>query len=268
VDPQRYLPALWAAVRRAAGQSCQVTWVHVPHGVASLQPLLGGQETVVLACAQDCNALWQTLYPPSSSSPSSSSSSAGGRDLPFTYVRGQQLHYRLCDIPPPPPPPAAGGDTPPACSSSSLPLGTRTAVISAEFPGYAVPHLHSGQLIYGATREFAPDAAEPKPGPHTCLSAPADLRQARCLLQAQQNQLYPHLSEIAPVGVSTGVRVQAQRSHLGRLPVLAEHPESDRAFLIAAFGSRGLLHHALWAKHLAQRIVSGSVALVPEDMRL
>lgn len=159
----------------------------------------------------------------------------GTEDLPFMYVRGQTVTISA-----------------PIDALSSL-----AAVLSAEFPGYVVPL--NGQLVCGATHEY---------GTLSELLKPPDMDEAILRLRGKLDVLCPYLLpwwEQAQYATA-GIRVSTQRSHLGRLPVIGRHGQNNKVWLMSGFGSKGLIYHGLFARHLAAAVVNGRP--VPTNMRL
>ncbi len=140
--------------------------------------------------------------------------------LPFTYVRGQNLYYELDEVE----------------STSSL-----AGVLSGEYV------CRAGQiLVSGATHEYGEL--------DMLLAMPPDAEYALNALAPKMDRLFPNLHGKKPIDCKAGIRVASPRSHLGRLPVIAQHPDSSKAWLITGFGSRGLIHHAVFGKMLANAI--------------
>jgi glycine/D-amino acid oxidase-like deaminating enzyme len=234
VDAPKYLTGLWASVKALSAQvGAKVAWVQ--QDLSSVQSLLtmdeegkldAGCDAVVLANGAGCNALWKSAAP-------------GTEDLPFMYVRGQTLSVPL------------KVDT-----RRSYAGGAPAAVLSAEFPGYVVPL--NDMLVCGATHEYGELSDLQRMAP--------DLDQAVMRLRSKLDVIYPHLPWELAQSATAGIRVSTQRCHLGRLPVIGRHARNSKVWLISGFGSKGLVYHALLARHLAAAVVHGSP--VPEDMRL
>ncbi len=234
VSANKYLTGLWASVQALSEQvGATVTWVQ--RDLPSVQPLItaGGEgdldagcDAVVLASGAGCNTLWKSAAP-------------GTGDLPFMYVRGQTVSVPMK-----------------ADSRRSYTGGPQPAVLSAEYPGYVVPL--NGMLVCGATHEYGELADLQPMGP--------DLDQAVTRLRSKLDVIYPHLPWELAQSASAGIRVSTQRCHLGRLPVIGRHERNSKVWLISGFGSKGLVYHALLARHLAAAVVHG--VAVPEDMRL
>ena len=155
--------------------------------------------------------------------------------LPFKYVRGQNLYFEREHV-------AEGLDA--------------AAVLSGE---YVCP-IGEKDLVCGATHEYG-DLAD-------IANKPADVEVAARLLRAKIDRLVPKLQGHTPYACKAGVRVTSRRTHFGKLPVIANHPEHDgRLWLLTGFGSRGLIHHALMGRLLAARIteqvaIPGELVLV------
>jgi len=87
------------------------------------------------------------------------------------------------------------------------------------------------------------------------LEAPPDAAKAYALLRGKLLRLHPRLEGdgYVPAQARAAVRAVPPRTRLGRLPVVAVHPAVPRCYLLAAFGSRGLLYHAYTARLVAER---------------
>jgi len=178
--------------------------------------------------------------------------------LSVKYVRGQNLIY-------------------------SLPI---TALQHSILSGgeYIIPRLNQSTLLVGATHEHD----------QISLEAPPDMNVAVDMLSHSIADLYPPLHNAAPVGCEAGVRVVSQRTQLGRVPIIAIGKQHENLWLLselkifrnftlvsqsyllapgpfisnqttnlpsttsnkAGFGSRGIIHHALFAEQLAKAILT------------
>ena len=145
----------------------------------------------------------------------------GAGPLPFTYVRGQNLYYEHEEA---------------QCASNF------TGTLSGEYV------CRTGKVfVCGATHEYGELDA--------LLAMPPSKEHASEALTPKVNRLYPRLRGKEPIDCKAGIRVASPRTHLGRLPVIAQHPLHGRkAWLISGFGSRGLIHHAVFGKMLARAI--------------
>lgn len=144
--------------------------------------------------------------------------------LPFNYVRGQNIYFDTNEV-----------------EAKS----TFTGILSGEYV------CRVGQaLICGATHEYGELGA--------LLDLPPDEAYAMNALGNKVKRLLPKIAEMKPRECKAGIRVNSPRSHLGRLPVIAQHPRLGcKAWLMTGFGSRGLIHHAVFGKMLARAIIEG-----------
>lgn len=68
--------------------------------------------------------------------------------------------------------------------------------------------------------------------------------------------------------IREGTRVQARRSHVGRLPVIGRHPVLNHVWMAGAFGSRGLLYHAMVAELTINAALTEDCSDIPEEIKL
>ena len=232
VDAPRYLQGLWSAIQDSSAHmsnACEVRWIQFS-SQQDPTSLLDDCDALVVASGAGSNDLWRQL-----------DSNGTTADLPFMYVRGQHLCF----------------------DADGIEADTAAIVLSAEFPSYVLPV--NGQLVCGATHEY---------GQLTDLiSRPPSIKRADELLRQKLRILYPRLGgrndgtpEPQAVSCAAAVRVSTKRCHFGRLPVIGQHPMQSKAWLIAGFGSKGLVHHAVLGRALAAAITHATP--VPEDMRL
>jgi glycine/D-amino acid oxidase-like deaminating enzyme len=235
VNAPKYLAGLWASVQALSSEvGAKVTWVQ--RDLPSLQPLMAMDGGADEDAAAGCNAI--VLASGAGCNALWKSAAPGTEDLPFMYVRGQTLSIPWK-----------------ADTRRSYAAGAQ-AVLSAEFPGYVVPL--NDMLVCGATHEYGELSDLQRMAP--------DLDQAVTRLRSKLDVIYPHLPWEHAQSATAGIRVSTQRCHLGRLPVIGRHERNSKVWLMSGFGSKGLVYHALLARHLAAAVVHG--AAVPEDMRL
>lgn len=145
----------------------------------------------------------------------------GGLSVPLKFVRGQNLLYK---------------------NQNSL----KFSVLCGE---YVVPRESDGLLIAGATHEYAELETLLDRGGRP------DPAIAQQLLQEKVTSLYPSLASLSPVGCNAGVRVVTPRTNLGKVPLIAQSSTDPTQWLLTGFGSRGIIHHALFSKLLVSRIL-------------
>lgn len=127
--------------------------------------------------------------------------------------------------------------------------GLKDALISSK---YIIPHpSRPGYLLCGATREST----------HR-NSRDEDISDALSGI----HELYPALRNCQSEGHWKGNRVIFKRKCSANLPVLVSHENIPECWLLTAFGSRGLIHHALLAKYLINAMIHKEVHQVPEAL--
>jgi glycine/D-amino acid oxidase-like deaminating enzyme len=129
--------------------------------------------------------------------------------------------------------------------------------------------LPNGKFVVGATHEYN-------------YTAPLSSQQVIASLLPSIEPLAPWLAPMLRNGsalvdrITTGIRVQSQRSHYGRLPMIGQVPDtptwpSKNVWIFTGLSSRGLLYHGLYGQLLAQAICAGtdeglkSVALTDDE---
>jgi glycine/D-amino acid oxidase-like deaminating enzyme len=147
--------------------------------------------------------------------------------LPFNYVRGQNLIYDGKDLP-------------------------EIAVLSGE---YVVPI--QDKLVCGATHEFGQLEDLLIQGP--------DLEKAESLLGDKASSLFPQLQSRSPISANTGIRVSSQRTQLGRLPIISRNRLNSKVWMFTGLGSRGLIHHAVVGKYLANAVIKKDEGVIPSE---
>jgi len=141
------------------------------------------------------------------------------QDPPLKFVRGQNLIFR---------------DREDIKLSESLLCGE-----------YVVPC--ESYIIAGATHEYESwDVLLAKENIPDKLAAIS-------LLKDKLSRLHPTLATRTPTDCNAGVRVVAKRTHEGKLPLIASSAD-QRRWLLTGFGSRGVIHHALYAKMLVDAL--------------
>lgn len=236
INSSNYLRSLWKKAQHDARlNSIELTW----HGEANLQAedvlhLSQRFDSVVVAAGQNAQRLWGAFASRPESKPKCEL-----LELPFRYVRGQNLHYKVEDM------------------SRFSP--SNHAVI---MDNYVVFDSRHSEIILGSTRE------EVRGNRPESFDQPPDLHTAHQLLKDKIKLLCPQLSEIAPTDCRRGIRVKYPTSNSGNVPLVAQHPQLSSVWLVAGLGSRGLVHHAIIAKAVAAAILEGnSIGALPEDFR-
>jgi len=96
-------------------------------------------------------------------------------------------------------------------------------------------------------------------------------RVASDTLAPKAARLFPPLlgPEFELKRVRSAVRVHSQRSNLGRVPVAGRIDEDEDAALwcLGALGARGLIHHAILGRYVAEAVASGDETLIPPPCR-
>jgi glycine/D-amino acid oxidase-like deaminating enzyme len=116
--------------------------------------------------------------------------------------------------------------------------------------------LPNGKFVVGATHEYN-------------YTAPLSSQQVSANLLPSIEPLAPWLAPMLRNGsalvdrITTGIRVQSQRSHYGRLPMIGQVPDtptwpSKNVWIFTGLSSRGLLYHGLYGQLLAQAICAGT----------
>jgi len=117
----------------------------------------------------------------------------------------------------------------------------------------------TSRVLVGATHEFKKEA-----------SSQEDVVDG---LKSATQFMAPHLwdeSEYAMDRITSGYRVQSQRGHLGRLPLLGKMeipyflPQHDNVWIYTGLSSRGLLYHALFADILVSAAWNNNEELIKE----
>jgi glycine/D-amino acid oxidase-like deaminating enzyme len=119
---------------------------------------------------------------------------------------------------------------------------------------YISPMLDN-RMVVGATHEF-------KEKPLTAEEVYDELKE-------KSYDIAPTLWDNSTVDrITCGYRVQSQRTHLGRLPIMGHL--SDNQWIFTGLSSRGLLHHGIYAEKLADMILSsdGGAAVTKEHPHL
>ena len=142
------------------------------------------------------------------------------------------------------------------CPSQKEELDKQKAVLCGE---YIVP-MGDGRIICGATHEYGEL--------DTLLEMSPDLNKAQELLYDGIARLDQKIMrDRTPYMSNQGIRVVPPRSHLGRLPVIANHPADRKIWLLSGLSSRGLIHHALLGSYVSKSIVDKKT-IIPRELLL
>jgi len=148
------------------------------------------------------------------------------------------------------------------CRSQNLLFPNEAGLASPLIAGrYVIPKDGAATLLVGATFEY--DEAE------SCYRAP-EPDEAEAALRPVIAELFPPLRTARPVGCQAGVRALPPRSHLGRVPIagrLRGEAGGAPCWLLGGLGSRGLIHHALLGKCMAEAILTGDERALPPHTR-
>jgi len=147
-----------------------------------------------------------------------------GENLPLKFVRGQNLIFD---------------------SDSDLKLSE--SLLCGE---YIVPcGFGNGKsyILAGATHEYESLDVLLAQG-----EAP-DKEVALSLLREKLTRIHPALASRTPSDCNAAVRVVSKRTHEGKLPLIASSTDYRR-WLLTGFGSRGVIHHGLYAKTLIDAV--------------
>lgn len=120
---------------------------------------------------------------------------------------------------------------------------------------YAVPAAGGGTLL-GATKEYTDDPA--------LLSAPPDPAAAADELRDAAAAL--GVGDLSAAAAVAGVRVNPKRTGNGRLPLVGELAEGG--LVVSGLGARGMLTHAGVGEYVAEAVLGGAMASVPEELRV
>lgn len=245
VDSSRYLQMLWSHATDNAPRT--VDWQQ--RVVVDLRQLSRSSDAVIVACGASADRLWSSGFCPADVDPAlfyASENLALSPKLDVRLVRGQNMLYSVAD----------GAATGPL-------LQEGTGLLCGQFVLPSLTHPHS--LLCGATHVHI------RASDHDLTDAPgagADMHDAQHQLHAKLLTLLPGLSDMSATACPSAVRVQGRRSHLGRLPIVGRHPVLRNVWMIGAFGSRGLLHHAAAAEVLVRAIEADDESLIPPQMAL
>lgn len=119
---------------------------------------------------------------------------------------------------------------------------------------YVSPLLDENKVLIGATHEFSED--------------PMDEDK---VLEELRDGTFSFASDIwenAEMNrMTTGFRVQSNRGHHGRMPIVGtiETPHHDNAWIFTGLSSRGLLYHGVFGEILASKILGTSGTYFEKD---
>ena len=139
---------------------------------------------------------------------------------------------------------------------------TRGQSLLCWWPSYLPPLSRSligkGYIAKGVEGMFSAGATYEREN----RSLEADLASALKALTPKMETLYPGLV-LDPIGVKVGIRVTSKGHYF---PLIGKVKE--KIWVMTGLGSRGLLYHALFAKMLAEAIVSCDDSHIPEITKL
>lgn len=246
-----YLKELWKYI--SENEMLDAKWITSSIEEKDIKYLSERHDTVFMTCGAGISSLWPTEC--NKSFP-----------LPLKLVRGQSLVYP--QIPERIRPkydisttPGDSGVT--AEFACSIPL--RHALLCGE---YVVPTLGE-ELICGATHEYGDGSFESLNAPPTSTSSSSSCgdRHLMELIEKVQH-IYPILKDLSPVRTLAGIRVNSQRSHLGKTPLLGRHPIYRNVWIMTALGARGLVYHAYLAELLVRASLMNDESIIPKEIRL
>ena len=88
-------------------------------------------------------------------------------------------------------------------------------------------------------------------------------------MRAAVSPVLPSLTDLQAVRVWEGRKVHVDRGvGVPKLPVICRHDIFSNVWLMTGLGSRGLIHHALVAEHMAAAIRRGDVSQIPQELRM
>jgi len=234
LDPAAYLRGLWSLIQGVgADLDKDVKWVSVgaKEQLQSITRSVGAeQERVVRICALGAGVLDADIWPDAK-------------------VLGKLSAER----------------------GRNIILDNKSGLSDARIRGeYVVPNFGGNKVILGATHEREWDKS--LFGPEGQATATVDEEpHLEALVGKIVNKGLLGMATVkdgacGSVRVSDGVRVQAQRTHLGRLPLVSRHPKNADTWLVTGFGSRGLIHSALVAKAVVSAAIKDDVSLIPSPI--
>jgi len=135
---------------------------------------------------------------------------------------------------------------------------------------YVVPMHNYQKIIFGATHERDNDKKNVNEH-YTNLRNKINKK-----LYPLTDLLWPEIKyndnneNILPLNceIRKGIRVQSQRTHLGRIPIVDKHSKIDNCYIATGFGSRGLIHHALVAEMVINAAINNDLSYIPKEMRI
>jgi len=238
VDTPAYLRALWALCGRIARErGSGLEWR------CSALPSLAA---VAAAASERGEAPYDAVVVCLGSRASDLAELSG---LPLRPCRGQNLHLEN----------RAGLETPLICGK------------------YIVPTGEGGDLLLcGATFEYDPEG----------LREPPSEAEAAAALLAPLEEMLPSIRDAPIVRCDAGVRALPPRSHFGYVPLVCKLPVEVRgarrgdgggrsalggggcaAWLFGGLGSRGLIHHAVLGRSVAEAVLACDESSLPEHTR-
>lgn len=144
-------------------------------------------------------------------------------------------------------------------------LGFTKALLRGD---YIVPIVHNGVnvLLCGSTKEFIKDFPDD--------NFPTNIEKALKILTPRLQNIHPaitvNLGDVIPAFSRAGIRVIPKRTKIGRIPIADRFPLADRTnvWVITGLASRGLIHHALVGKYIADACYNNDDSLIPSELKL
>jgi glycine/D-amino acid oxidase-like deaminating enzyme len=229
VQPERYLSALWTAVRQQCHDS---SWCSESiDDTERVFQLHREYDVVVLAPGPFLQQLW---------------SNQAAHQFFVKYVKGQNLLF-------------SNGDRQQCITSRPLLSGEYVVPRwSPEWGSY---------LICGATHEHlhAPSLDTVR-ALMTTTRLGIDGEDSK--LRSRLETICPALHSLAtPFAITAGIRLVTRRTELGKIPIVGRHPVLPNVWAIGGFGARGLVYHALMAKYLSEAILDDNEDCIPKALR-
>jgi glycine/D-amino acid oxidase-like deaminating enzyme len=257
VDSPLYLQALWRAISTC--DSVDANW-HVTDCVDVVQ-LSNQFDAVILSCGADIDRLWSSAFNQSpdikynNGSDKASSSEINTVDA----VMKRKLNITLNE--------SRNQLFAPFSADGDPLLLEGTGLLSGE---YVIHRTINGQrvvLVGAAHKKLSVDSHYfPTNATELYDSEQQNKADADAFREMVSAKLHPSLRHLSPVGFNCGVKVLTPRSTAGRLPFVGRHPRQRNVWMIAGFGSRGLVHHVTAADILVEAILSGDEGVIPSEL--
>mmetsp|Transcript_6126 Transcript_6126/g.8129 ORF Transcript_6126/g.8129 Transcript_6126/m.8129 type:complete len:231 (+) Transcript_6126:922-1614(+) len=149
-------------------------------------------------------------------------------NLPITLVRGQSLEIDLTE------------------ESSARPF---EAVLCGKY----ISPIKPGKILIGATHEYKAESLSKD--------------EVTDALRERSYDLSPVAWDRGVIKkVTSGWRVQSERGALGRLPIVGRISDKSNTWIFTGLGSRGLIHHGIYGKLLAESIINEDDVLLQTNL--